>query len=95
MTPGLMDIFQTQAPKYDLLVSREDHQCNLLKCLRSIVSLEGKRVVELGAGTGRLTRQLAPLVQAIEAFDAAGPMLEVAGGQAAGPGPEELAPAGC
>jgi len=74
----LMAIFQEQAPKYDLLVSREDYQGNLLQCLRSIVPVEGRRVVELGAGTGRLTRQLAPLAASIDAFDAAEPMLKVA-----------------
>jgi len=74
----LMAIFQQQAPKYDLLVSHEDYQGNLLRCLSSITPLSGKRVVEFGAGTGRLTRLLAPLVESIEAFDAAGPMLVVA-----------------
>lgn len=74
----LMAVFQEQAPKYDLLVCREDYQGNLLKCLCSITPLAGRHVVELGAGTGRLTRQLAPMVEAIEAFDAAEPMLKVA-----------------
>lgn len=77
----LMTIFQEQAPKYDLLVSREDWEGNLLKCLLSIAPLAGRRIVELGAGTGRLTRLLAPLAGSIQAFDAAEPMLKVAEGR--------------
>ncbi len=43
--------------------------------IRPLTSLD---VVELGAGTGRLTCLLAPLVNTIQAFDAARPMLNVA-----------------
>ena len=43
-----------------------------------ILPLDGIDVVELGAGTGRLTCLLAPLVQSIQAFDISPHMLEVA-----------------
>jgi ubiquinone/menaquinone biosynthesis C-methylase UbiE len=74
----LLAIFENQAPKYDLLVSREDYQGNLLRELRSIVPFERKRVVEFGAGTGRVTRQIAPIVESIQACDSFEPMLKVA-----------------
>jgi len=76
--PDLLDIYQHEAPKYDLLVSREDYQGNLLPALGRVGEVQGKRVVEFGAGTGRLTAQLAPIVRSIQAFDASEPMLDVA-----------------
>jgi ubiquinone/menaquinone biosynthesis C-methylase UbiE len=74
----LLAIYQNEAPKYDLLVSREDYQDNLLPALNAIKQIDGKRIVEFGAGTGRLTRLLAPHAQSIMAFDACEPMLKVA-----------------
>ena len=76
--PDFLEIFQQQAPKYDVLVSREDHEGRLMPAVRSIVPLEGKRIIELGAGTGRVTRLLAPAARFITAFDSSAPMLEVA-----------------
>ncbi|HOD45111.1 MAG TPA: hypothetical protein PKL21_09535, partial [Anaerolineaceae bacterium] len=55
-------IYRQSAQAYDLLVTREDVHCNLLKAIQWILPLEGRRVVEPGAGTGRLTRLLAPHV---------------------------------
>lgn len=71
-------IYQDHAHKYDQLVSCEDYQGNLLSALAGIVDLEGLRVVELGAGTGRITRLLAPRVQQIFALDEARAMLQIA-----------------
>lgn len=68
-------IYAEQAADYDALVSAEDHQGNILTALQEICVLEGATVVELGAGTGRLTRLLAPHVQHIHAFDGAPAML--------------------
>jgi ubiquinone/menaquinone biosynthesis C-methylase UbiE len=77
-TPDLLEIYRSQAPKYDLLVSREDYQGNLLPSIVKITQLHGKGVVEFEAGTGRITRLLAPLVDSVLAFDASEAMLEVA-----------------
>jgi ubiquinone/menaquinone biosynthesis C-methylase UbiE len=66
------------AALYDVLVSREDREGNILRTLRQQVSLEGARVIEMGAGTGRLTRLLAPHVGEIVAFEGEAAMLEVA-----------------
>jgi ubiquinone/menaquinone biosynthesis C-methylase UbiE len=73
--PDLLEIFAHQPAKYDLLVSREDHKGNLAAALRHITAFEGMTVVEFGAGSGRVTRLLAPDVQAISAFDSSRPML--------------------
>ncbi len=71
-------IYQHQPEQYDRLVSYEDYQGNIQRTLQRLVDLEGATVVELGAGTGRLTRLLAPQVRAIWAVDCAPPMLRVA-----------------
>jgi len=76
--PDLMEIFQSQPDKYDVLVSREDYEGNLLPALIRITPLEGRKIVEFGAGTGRVTRLLAPTAASILAFDSSESMLGVA-----------------
>lgn len=71
--PDFRAIYQRQATDYDLMVSREDYQGNLLPALQSICTLDGVDVIELGAGTGRLTALIAPLC----ALDASEHMLGV------------------
>lgn len=72
------EIYRLHPDHYDALVSREDHAGQLLKALRGLVRLEGADVVELGAGTGRVTALLAPLVRSLRAFDLEPAMLAVA-----------------
>lgn len=72
------DIYANQAVQYERLVAREDYQGAILPALEAIKPLVGSDVVELGAGTGRLTRLLAPHVRSIRAFDASPAMLAVA-----------------
>ena len=74
----LKEIYASRAQDYERLVAREDFAGNILKALQEIRPLSGLDVVELGAGTGRLTCLLAPLVRSIRAFDASGHMLGVA-----------------
>jgi ubiquinone/menaquinone biosynthesis C-methylase UbiE len=76
--PDLFAIFHSQAQKYDLLVSREDYESNLLPAVERITAVRNKRIIEFGAGTGRLTRLLAPLAASIDAFDSSEAMLVVA-----------------
>lgn len=71
-------IYRDRADDYDLLVSREDHAGNILRAIERAAPLAGRDVVEFGAGTGRLTRLLAPRVRSIRAFDASPAMLAVA-----------------
>jgi len=68
-------IYASQADAYDALVSREDYQGNLLPALEGIYPLAGAKVVEFGAGTGRLTRLIAPVAAHVAAFDASAHML--------------------
>ncbi|HSM71673.1 MAG TPA: class I SAM-dependent methyltransferase [Anaerolineales bacterium] len=70
-------IYQTDADRYEALVSREDHQGNIMRALEEIVDPSGLDVFDLGAGTGRLTLMLAPRVKSIRAFDISAEMLRV------------------
>ncbi len=76
--PDHEKIYFEQADRYEHLVGREDYQHNLLPALQDIVDFSGKDIIELGAGTGRLTRLLAPLAATIHAFDHSPAMLRVA-----------------
>ena len=70
-------IYQTDADRYEALVSREDHQGNIAKALEEIVSPDGLDVLDLGAGTGRLTMMFGPRAKSIQAFDVSSEMLRV------------------
>lgn len=74
--PDYRQIYSERADEYEKLVSREDYQGNILATLRRTVALEGANVVELAAGTGRLTRLMVPLARRIAAFDAESHMLD-------------------
>lgn len=76
--PDIQEIYNRHADQYELLVSREDYQENIIKAIRQIAPPDGRDVVELGAGTGRLTMMLAPLARTIRAFDSSRHMLDVA-----------------
>jgi ubiquinone/menaquinone biosynthesis C-methylase UbiE len=71
-------VYSTRAQDYHELVSREDMDGNLGRTLRELVDFGGKTVIELGAGTGRVTRILAPLAGRVLAFDRSSHMLEQA-----------------
>jgi ubiquinone/menaquinone biosynthesis C-methylase UbiE len=75
--PTQEEIYKTEGDKYEALIAREDYQGNILKSLREITDLENRLVLDLGAGTGRLTGLLAPHVQHIHAFDISEEMLRV------------------
>ena len=76
--PDHHEIYRTHAQQYDLLVAREDYQQNLEKTLGYIIPGDGLVYVELGAGTGRLTRILTPRTKWIYAFDNSRHMLDAA-----------------
>lgn len=71
-------IYATQAHRYDRMVEREDQRGNLLATLLEICPLQGKIAVDMGAGTGRMTRLLALMAKRVYAFDQAPAMVEVA-----------------
>jgi len=72
------EIYDEHADQYEQLVSYEDWEGNLAPALSRIRPLDGLDVIELGAGTGRLTCLIAPQVKSILALDASAPMLQVA-----------------
>lgn len=75
-------IYATQAAEYEQMVAREDYEGHILPALWAIRPLTNETaVIELGAGTGRLTRLLAPHVHRITALDISPHMLGVARGQ--------------
>jgi ubiquinone/menaquinone biosynthesis C-methylase UbiE len=76
--PDWHRFFNEHAAEYDQLVAREDYQQNIPRVLNQIRPLNGLDVVEFGAGTGRFTCTLAPLVKTILAFDASPHMLQTA-----------------
>jgi ubiquinone/menaquinone biosynthesis C-methylase UbiE len=71
-------IYAHHAEDYDRLVAREDYQGNLLRAIRQIRPLQGARVAEPGAGTGRVTRLIAPWARHVVASDRSAHMLSVA-----------------
>ncbi len=79
-------IYAAQAARYEQLVAREDWRGNLLPALAGIRPLSNLDVIELGAGTGRVTRLIAPFVRQIVALDNSLHMLGLA--------PKQLDPSG-
>lgn len=77
--PDYQQIYASDAARYERLVAAEDWQGRLLPAIADIVPLAGALVVEVGAGTGRLTRLLSPCVKHVHALDRSGHMLQHAG----------------
>jgi ubiquinone/menaquinone biosynthesis C-methylase UbiE len=73
--PDHEQIYQTEAARYDRLISR---QPDLLQVVEAILPITGLDIIDLGAGTGRLTCVLAEKVGSILALDASEVMLKVA-----------------
>jgi ubiquinone/menaquinone biosynthesis C-methylase UbiE len=70
-------IYQSEGDRYEALISREDHQGNIPHAIDEIINVDGLDLLDLGAGTGRLTLLLAPRVRSIRAFDVSAAMLRV------------------
>jgi ubiquinone/menaquinone biosynthesis C-methylase UbiE len=77
MSDGQRKIYQTEGDRYEALISREDYQGNIMKALEKIVNPDSLDVLDLGAGTGRLTLLLAPRARSMRAFDVSEEMLRV------------------
>ena len=73
------ETYRHHPDRYERLVSVEDYEGNLLKKIREIVPLDGKTVVEFGAGTGRVSTLVQPLAKSLFAFDLHPKMLQKAG----------------
>jgi len=70
-------IYQAEGDRYEALVSREDYKGTIPRAIDEIINVDGLDIVDLGAGTGRLTLLLAPRAKSIRAFDASVEMLRV------------------
>ena len=77
MSDKQRQIYQTDGDRYEALISREDYQGNIPRAIDEIIKVDGLDVLDLGAGTGRLTLLLAPRAKSIHAFDASAEMLRV------------------
>ncbi len=82
--PTEAEVYQRNAAEYDLLVSREDYAGNIRKAIDSVLSVQGKEVIETGAGTGRLAGLLAEEASCILSMDASAHMLAYAKNKLAG-----------
>lgn len=71
-------IYASSADDYDRLVSAEDAAGRLGPAIDAIVRLEGADVLEVGAGTGRVTRLLLERGARVVACEPSGAMLDVA-----------------
>jgi ubiquinone/menaquinone biosynthesis C-methylase UbiE len=69
------NVYARQADMYEQLILREDYLENLPKALEKISDYRGLDILELGAGTGRLTRWLANFSCSITALDLSPHML--------------------
>jgi ubiquinone/menaquinone biosynthesis C-methylase UbiE len=84
-------IYSRHAGEYHDLVAAEDWEGHLPRALGGITSFAGKTVVELGAGTGRVTMIVAPLSGKVLAFDRSQHMLDKAAANMRGVGNVSLA----
>jgi ubiquinone/menaquinone biosynthesis C-methylase UbiE len=71
-------IYKHRAARYHQLVSAEDVEGNLPRALTRLVELAGRDVVEVGAGTGRLTKILLDAGARVWATEREPAMIEVA-----------------
>jgi ubiquinone/menaquinone biosynthesis C-methylase UbiE len=72
--PSHDEIYESQAETYELLISK---QPNLHAVIEEIKPFEGLDILDIGAGTGRLTCILAPKAKSILALDESEAMLKV------------------
>jgi len=70
-------IYQSDGDRYEALIAREDYQGNILRAIEEILKTDGLDILDLGAGTGRLTLLLAARAGSIHSFDASTEMLRV------------------
>jgi ubiquinone/menaquinone biosynthesis C-methylase UbiE len=70
-------IYQSEGDRYQALVAPEDYHGNIPRAIDEIINVDGLDVLDLGAGTGRLTLLLASRVKSIHSSDLSAEMLRV------------------
>jgi ubiquinone/menaquinone biosynthesis C-methylase UbiE len=75
--PDSQTVYAQHANEYEALIAREDYQGNIPQAIDEIINVDDLDILDLGAGTGRLTVMLAPRAKSIRAFDASAEMLRV------------------
>jgi SAM-dependent methyltransferase len=76
--PDYRQIYAQQAEAYHRLVSAEDYLGELPHALARVVALSGARVLEIGMGTGRITRLLLEAGARVTGYEQSPQMLAVA-----------------
>jgi len=76
--PTEKEVYDSHADQYERLILREDCDNNLPQAINRIKNTKGLDIIELGAGTGRLTRFLAQGARSIAASDLSLHMLATA-----------------
>ena len=76
------EVYRAHATEYEAMVSVEDYEGNVPALIQRIAPAKGKTVLDIGAGTGRLTILLAPEAAEVIAVDRAPAMLEITGERA-------------
>lgn len=76
--PDHRNTYKNETETYDRLISREDYQGNLTREIVRIQNPDGLDILDLGAGTGRLSSLLAGRAGRVTALDLSPAMLEIA-----------------
>lgn len=76
--PTYQDIYGHHADRYDELVRHEDVRGSVAARLDLLLTPRPRRIVELGCGTGRVTRLLATRADEVRAYDGAAHMVDFA-----------------
>jgi len=75
MTDHFQNIYATQAAEYHRMIAVEDVDGNLLPALERVTPLSGKRVLDLGSGSGRIPLLVAERAVQVLALDLSRAML--------------------
>lgn len=73
-----VEIYRNDAQLYDAMVSAEDVDRQVVNALTARMDLRGANVVEIGVGTGRVTRQLIDLGASVVGVEPEASMLRIA-----------------
>jgi ubiquinone/menaquinone biosynthesis C-methylase UbiE len=76
--PTEKEVYEGHADQYERLILREDHENNIPAAINQIKHIADADIIELGAGTGRVTRLLSTSARSVRASDLSLHMLTTA-----------------